>query len=450
VPVSFAFYVPVTRAWEFAAGALVAIAIPWLRTVGAVPAHVAGAAGATGLLLSAVLLSAERLPFPGAIALLPVASTALLIAAGTPRSGSLPSRLLSTRAMTAIGDRSYSLYLWHWPFIVFSMTAPVDVPNRLLVGALLSVIPAMIAYRYVENPVRLGTMSTGRVAAMCTALPAVFTVVVLAGVWTGWGSERIRDTQATLDAPTLGVRSGCFVDGAMGSDVFDRCTFPVEDGEPAGTILLVGDSHANGLSDGVVEAGNALGYDVVVVVGGACAYVGPAVATAGIITNCPEVNEWRTQYAIQNQVALVVSAQASVERAADPAAWVEGNVDVLRQLEAARVPALLVGDVPYIGVNGSPCWYGIINPSCTVDRDQVLAVQGPGLAVDADVAEQLENVTPWSPFDRFCDARTCSPVDGGTMLYSDPEHLNAHGALFLADDLEVAMRDALGAPHPYR
>lgn len=448
VPASFAFYMPVTRAWEFAAGALVAIAVPRLRTMGTIAAHITAAGGTAGLLLSAALLGAERFPFPGAIALMPVASTALLIAAGTSGSSSLPSRLLSTRAMTAIGDRSYSLYLWHWPFIVFAAIVLVDVPNRLLVGALFSVIPAMIAYRYVENPLRLGTMSTWRVAAVCTALPAVLAAGVLAGVWTGWGSTRISDQRATLGTPTLGVRSGCFIDGEAGPDVFDRCAFPVEDGESAGTILLVGDSHADGLSDGVVEAGNALGYDVVIVTGAACAYVGPAVPTAGLVSNCPELTEWRTEYAIENQVDLVVSAQSSFDRAADPAAWVEGNVDVLGQLESAGVPALLVGDVPHVGVNGSPCWYGILNPSCTVGRGQVLDVQGPGLAVDADVADQLENVTLWSPFDRFCDASTCTAVDGGTTLYRDPEHLNANGALFLADDLEVAMRDAMGAAPP--
>ncbi|MBL0749128.1 acyltransferase family protein [Nocardioides baculatus] len=445
VPAAFAFYVPLTRAWEFAAGALVALAASRLRGLGAIPTRVAAAVGAAGLVVSAGLLSEGRFPFPGAIALVPVASTAMLIAAGTSLSSSLPTRLLSTPVMSAIGDRSYSLYLWHWPFIVFSTIVPLDLPILPLLGALLSVVPAMVAYRYVENPIRLGTVSTWRVAVVATALPAIVAAAVLGGVSTGWGSDRIKGQRDSVAAPTLGVRSGCFVDGEADPGVFDRCTFPVEGRASAGTIMLVGDSHADGLSDGVVEAGNDLGYDVVMATGAACPYVGPAVPTAGLVSNCPELTAWRTEFATENKVDLVVTAQSALDRASDPDAWVSGNVEVLEQLDTAGVPVLLIGDVPYVGANGSPCRYGIINPSCTVSREQVLDVQGPGLGVDADVAERLENVSLWSPFDRFCGAVTCSAVDGRTTLYRDPEHLNAYGSLFLADDLEVEMQRAIEA-----
>ncbi|MHA6508234.1 acyltransferase family protein [Tessaracoccus sp. Y1736] len=56
--------------------------------------------------------------------------------------------------MVTIGDWSYSLYLWHWPFIVvakaiwpFSGTAPI-------IAATVSILPAYLSYRHVEEPMR--------------------------------------------------------------------------------------------------------------------------------------------------------------------------------------------------------------------------------------------------------------------------------------------------------
>jgi hypothetical protein len=104
--------------------------------------------------------------FPGSAAALPVAGSALLLAAGV-RTQAGASRLLGSPAMTYIGKISYGWYLWHWPCLVLariawgsptvdpgveSSTAPR--PLVAVAAVLVSFGLAALTYRYVEQPTR--------------------------------------------------------------------------------------------------------------------------------------------------------------------------------------------------------------------------------------------------------------------------------------------------------
>ena len=96
------FYSPFTRAWEFSAGALLALLLA-RRTL---PDGRAGSAlGVLGLMLlaSSLWLISDATPFPGPWTLLPVTGTLLLLLSGT-RATAASTRLLSTRPMVKIGD----------------------------------------------------------------------------------------------------------------------------------------------------------------------------------------------------------------------------------------------------------------------------------------------------------------------------------------------------------
>jgi peptidoglycan/LPS O-acetylase OafA/YrhL len=86
--------------------------------------------------------------------------TALLVVAATV-PGSLIGTLLSVRPMRWIGERSYGMYLWHWP--IFQATRPgIDFPfvgpYNLVFRLLLTAIVAELSYRFVEMPVRRGAL----------------------------------------------------------------------------------------------------------------------------------------------------------------------------------------------------------------------------------------------------------------------------------------------------
>jgi peptidoglycan/LPS O-acetylase OafA/YrhL len=109
--------------------------------------------------------------YRGGFALVAVATAVLLVAVAHPAAG-LSRSALGASPLRWIGQRSYSIYLWHWP--VFVVTRPqLDVPLDgwpLLAGRLtLTVALAELSYRVVETPVRRGALD---------------------GAWRGWTAAR--------------------------------------------------------------------------------------------------------------------------------------------------------------------------------------------------------------------------------------------------------------------
>jgi peptidoglycan/LPS O-acetylase OafA/YrhL len=111
----------------------------------------------------AVVPASSPTLYPVGLIAVSVASAVLI---RTLVSGTAVSGLLSGRPFVWLGERSYALYLWHWP--IFDVTRPgVDVAwppqTVLLVRILLSVVFADLTYRFVETPIRHGAL--GRAAA---------------------------------------------------------------------------------------------------------------------------------------------------------------------------------------------------------------------------------------------------------------------------------------------
>jgi len=108
-----AYFVSHTRLWELALGGLLVLTEHRFR-LAAFTRRWLAIGGLAGIVASALLSSAAT-PFPGASALLPTLATVLVILAGEVEVGRF--RGLDSWPLRFIGDRSYSIYLWHWPLI---------------------------------------------------------------------------------------------------------------------------------------------------------------------------------------------------------------------------------------------------------------------------------------------------------------------------------------------
>src|SRR5699024_4980700 len=95
--------------------------------------------------------------FPGYAALLPTLGAAAVIIGGmSGRATRGFAILLNVRPMRWFGDLSYSLYLWHWPLLVFAAyIADGDLPVAYgLLTVILAIIPSWLSYKYIEEPFR--------------------------------------------------------------------------------------------------------------------------------------------------------------------------------------------------------------------------------------------------------------------------------------------------------
>jgi peptidoglycan/LPS O-acetylase OafA/YrhL len=188
-PQTLAFYSSFTRAWEFAVGALLALLLTRLPRLPKWTAVAVGVVGALIIGASAVLIN-DSMAFPGVLAGVPVVGTALVLLAGSWHTVGV-SRALSTRPMVAIGDASYSWYLWHWPIIVFAALLFPRQPVALVVAAALSYVPAALSYRFVEQPLRRlrprRPEDAGLIVITTVGVPLVLCTALLAGSTLGWG-----------------------------------------------------------------------------------------------------------------------------------------------------------------------------------------------------------------------------------------------------------------------
>ena len=160
---SAAYFDSVGRAWELAAGGLAALAVP---VAGRVPVAVRRALTLVGQLVivgsalfvgSALAGGSEAAgavtAFPWPWALLPVLGTVLVVTAGSGTLGRAEAVLVS-RPARWVGRRSYSLYLWHFPVIVFAASFGLDGPAWVVAQLALTLVLTVASYRLVEQRVQ--------------------------------------------------------------------------------------------------------------------------------------------------------------------------------------------------------------------------------------------------------------------------------------------------------
>ena len=255
---TFVFYLTPFRAWELALGALLSIKfIPAPET-----AFAKNACGVIGLLL---LLGAIFLGSPSAPLLLmtSLASVgAALVIVSSEGGISTIGRLLSLRPVVVVGLISYSLYLWHWPLIVFQRTdgflGGSGVMTKLLLIAV-SIGIAWLSWKFIERPFRLKAKDTSRKIVFGIALTAMTSAVALCGLVLIAGGAPFRFPERVVAIasylaydPSAAFRSGqCYLSSNRQQLDVQTCMKP--DPERP-NYLLVGDSHAAHLWLGLSSA----------------------------------------------------------------------------------------------------------------------------------------------------------------------------------------------------
>ena len=245
-----AFYLAPTRAWELMIGAVLALGMlpdlrpRWLR-------EIAGAVG-LGLILWCVLTYSEARPFPGLRALWPCVGAGLVILA----AGSGVSRVLALRPLVFVGLISYSLYLWHWPILVFARYegyyagGPIEAALALAASGLL----AVLSWRYIERPFKsrgvLPDRRTLLAAATACIVGAVAVNVALGSLTQAKGSMVAGREEGRAEARAAYGEGTCFFSSDAPLDTIDpaRCLTP----DPTRrAYLLFGDSFAAHLWPGL-------------------------------------------------------------------------------------------------------------------------------------------------------------------------------------------------------
>jgi peptidoglycan/LPS O-acetylase OafA/YrhL len=475
-----AFYLLPTRAWELAAGGLVALVavkiFPVLARSGW--AALAGWA-AVGALGWAVVTYEAGMLFPGSAAAAPVLATVVLILVGGARFG--PGMLLRAGPARALGRWSYSLYLWHWPFLLLPATwlgRPLSGEETAVVVAAAVVVSAA-TYVWWENPWRTSQF-LGR------SLRASFTfilVCVLAGTAAGAGllvaakAERagpavMNTAVQILSAPSvLGVVAEAAdaqnpVPGNLTPELSiarqnqsaayaDRCFAEVSDptvlgecvyGDPEGQVevWLVGDSHAAQWFTVMDAIAKDRGWRLTVHARVLCSLVDGELenplAKGEPYRECTWWQESLLAKLADQRPDLVVASSTSVLISTRE----EEFYNRVGQIAALAGQVLILGDTPRQSSDVPVCVSAHPESVSACQTLRVDAEPVAGLGVMSRTADRLglpyQPTVPW-----LCTETTCPVIVGNVLMYRDPTHLTSAGSLLLRPLLEEALVGALAS-----
>jgi len=378
------FYFPITRLWELDSGAILAWVSLNSQTYLWRNSKASNVISYIGLAL--ILYSAKSfnhlMPFPGALALLPVLGSVLLIAAG-PKAH-VNRTLLAARPVVFVGVISYPLYLWHWPLISYSYIIDRGRPlHGFLVLCLIALATflAWLTYRFVERPFRFG--SNGRFNTL-TLLASVLVIgsCGLVTYETGGFPARYQNP------PELSITK---INAAMGDGIFNPTSgmnvhkvdgiTVARIGTGSGNVLFIGDSVVFQYGPRVqylFDTGQ-LHNAVYFLVGPHCAPV-PGVIQGGLFANCNNLTSVVTELVAEKHFKTIIVG----------ANWA-GYEGMTRSASISDFYANLKAEVDSY-VHGGSAVYLILAPVSSQDFDPNLMVKRS--AFGFSIKKNIENGVP--------------------------------------------------------
>ncbi|MGO9381540.1 MAG: acyltransferase family protein [Mycobacterium sp.] len=486
-----AYYDSFARAWELLLGALAGALVPyirwpmWLRT--AVATVAVAAIVSCGALIDGVK------EFPGPWALVPVGATMLMILAGanvhpgTTDRMPLPNRLLAARPLVALGAMAYSLYLWHWPLLIFWLSYSGHRHANFFEGAGVLLVSGLLAYlttRLVEDPLRYQAPADAASPAPVSwwlrlrrPTMALGSMVVLLGVTLTVTSFTWRQHVTVLRAagkelsvlnpqdypgaraltdhvrvPTLPVRptvlevkedlpsstrDGCISDFVNPAVV--NCTYG--DVAATRTIALAGGSHAEHWLPALDVLGHLHHFKVVTYLKMGCPLSTEQVPLImGNNAPYPQCREW-----VQRTMAKLVVDRPDYVFTTSTRPWNIRSGDVMpatyigiwQTLSDNNIPILAMRDTPWLVKDGKPfdpadCLAkGGSAQSCAVKRSDVLADHNQTL----DFVAQFPLLKPLDMSDAICRQDICRAAEGNVLIYHGAHHLTPTYMRTMANEL---------------
>lgn len=500
---TWAYFSTASRAWELGIGALLACCTTSLSRLPARirPLLVLGGLAAIGISTFEIT---DASVFPAPWALVPVLGTAAIIAAGIGQT-TRASYPIANPATSYLGEISFSLYLWHFPVIVFvGELLPQRGEKYLLASLMLTVLLSIATYHWIESPLRRATWSTSGFANALKAtrgkysvLPALLVCALAVGVMTFQSrlpeasaeahedsiavllgsssptaaesarSAQIRDALTLSEWPELSppieslgvhdrapewVEDGCAIDSTVENSstpaqTVRRCTFgPVN---AKHTIAVLGDSTAISYVPAIrAAAGNDTMIRLYIMEQCPATDVSVRLWSGESASRCNPFRVWALGEirSTAPDVVILASAPTTIRRLGDRAtstdALVEWEAGTRRLFDQLSMATVISLDPPPTMRSLQDCAVpGSTPKDCVFAPEQDFIDVG---RVTREVASEYTNVTVPSTIEWFCSANgECPLFVGSTPILVDGSHLTAAASVELAPFLREMLAGRL-------
>lgn len=444
---SSAFYMLPTRAWELMIGAIGALYFQRLQNFDAAWRILFWPALAALAIIPAISFG---LPHPGIQSLAVCLATLVIILA--QKEGLFQN--FGARIFSRIGDISYSLYLVHWPILVFTFAAYLsDAPlEARLVAVGMSLLLAIGMYVYVERPARYHLrIPTPQIAAATIAFS-----VGAVGLYFGTAAYARLETDFTdLRRPNVGLSRGCDISDAQYKASLKCQTAP----EPK--VLVWGDSYAMHLVPGLMHSTE---KGIVQATVSSCGpFLNYAIAPKRIKSSTEDgakrcisfnkrvlehLKDWKSietvilgspiRYAVnEGSEMFMLSGQKLIRRESGMDLAMDGMGRIIEQVQRMGKKVIVVAPPPAAGWDTSICVERAMTgkiilgdvSSCNFDADHALK-RDVRVNKFLDALSARYGVTVVRIADAICSNGMCETMIDGAPIYRDQGHLSYKGSIW--------------------
>lgn len=430
------FYILPTRAWELLAGSLLSFIASNKILSRRLYAEAIQGIGLF-LILVAAFTYTPQTPFPGTSAFLPCLGSCLLIW-GTGAQDGLIKRLLCSPPLTAIGKISYSLYLIHWPVLVFTRYWFWDYSGVVLGVSLfaISLLLAFASYFIVEQPFRNKAsrlFSWGSPRILCLSSTAIIALGVFVYFRKGLPE---RFSPEVLQFMSVKQEENWNFEHTI-EDVFNGQLTKFGDATTTPSVLVWGDSHAMALMPAINQACKQLKISGIQATHSST----PPLLNYKYLKSpyslgqkSPEFNSAILKFAIENKVSVAFLAANWASYSTGPN--FESDLErTINKLLEAKIQVVLIRDVPNHRIDvpralararfwhlTSPIGKSVLDHDLESELvDRAFRKYASGTISFLDPAKRLTSDGYWIL------------EENGTSFYRDSDHLSSVGAIALLD-----------------
>ncbi len=447
-----AFYLLPSRAWEMLAGGI----IWWLINKNPLPERLSRRTEILGLLLIvlSIYLFNTTISWPGGYAVFPVTGAMMVLASARQQS------IFTTNPLAQwLGTNSYSIYLWHWPIVVWLNYASLQHELSWIVsGLFITLILGELSYRFVETPTRQTLAKFNPIKSWAILITSVVVInLMVVGVRYQNISGRLPSNVelAANESKNRSPRqSECF-DKAISGHESPKCIF----GGNQLKAIVMGDSHANAIISAVQTALPSATQGVMELTYPSCPTLLGAHRTNPKYHQCTDFNNWAVDKLISSYidvpVIIVNRTTAAAYGVVESDATTEPNQPLVYFSNVVSTPTpdfledfndslvktactiakhrtvYLVRPIPEMGINvpkflSRSLMFKNSDPQISISLTDYYK-RHSSIWRTQDEAAQRCGVKILNPLPYLCSNGHCWGSKNGRPLYFDDDHLSEYG-----------------------
>jgi hypothetical protein len=438
------YFSPFTRIWEFGFGAMVA-KIQYQYPVRKIARWRIAKIYSLVCIVGLAFLINSRSNYPGLVTLFPVICASVYLYV-EDKSKVNDQYIHIRRFLSKVGDMSYSIYLWHWPFVVLAKAVWENVPNIAIYATIASLAPAYVAYKFIEIPIRdkskSSSMNLKRSIVVWTFVPlllAMSTWFIASKYWEPKFQSFLVQTQNFTS-----VNGACHFDS--GRERPEICIF--NSASVQRPIYLIGDSNAAHFGPGLEIVANRAGRPLIVSTAASC----PVIDGEILFNGGSQVTDCKVHYAFimnlleKREPGLVFVSfsdryftdpqyeltRTSLNNSSKEINKYQQLIDsfglTLRQIQSLGHEVVFINPIPYFSnqYNWNPrtCLIQELLNSCeqVMPLDFSRKIQDPFVTAIKGVTQsyKVKNVDLSKT---ICPNSICKTKDSEGWVYSDATHL---------------------------